>query len=288
MNTEARTKLGRGLEALLGEESVNGASRADVPVAAIGANPYQPRKTFDDDEIKALSESIRSHGVLQPLVVRHAEGGYQLIAGERRLRAARLAGLHNVPVTVVDFNDQMSFEAALIENVQRADLNPMDKALGFRDYLGRYSMTQEQLAARLGMARPTISNLVALLDLPADVQDLVRSGQLTAGHGKALKALGDPAKQSAMAREIIARGLSVHATEAMVKMPAVENEAEEPEGKAKKGAVKTRHVQGIEDDLKRRMGLKVEIKVKAKDRGQIVLSFESNDDFERIVEVLRK
>lgn len=287
MSAEARTRLGRGLEALLGEEPPEGAARSEVPVDAIEANPYQPRKNFDDDELKALSESIRSHGILQPLVVRQSEAGYQLIAGERRLRAAQLAGLDNVPVTVVDFNDQQSYEAALVENIQRTDLNPMDKARGFKDYLERYSMTHDQLAARLGMGRPTITNLVALLDLPPDVQDLVHSGQLSAGHAKAIKGIPDPAKQSAMAREIIARGLSVHATEAMVKLPTAERDEGE-KGGGRSAPVKTRHVQGIEDDLKRRMGVKVEIKVKAKDRGQVVLSFESNDDFERIVEALRK
>jgi len=285
---EKTTRLGRGLEALLGAEPMAADARPEVPVAAIEANPHQPRKTFDDDEIRSLSESIKNHGILQPLVVRQSAAGFQLIAGERRLRAAMAAGLLNVPVTVVDFNDQQSYEAALVENIQRADLNPIDKAHGFKDYLARYSMTHDQLAARLGMARPTISNLVALLELPADVQELVRIGQLSTGHAKVLKGLDDPARQSALAREIFARGLSVQALTDLLKAPAEEAKDEPEKSPGKPAATKTRHVQGIEDDLKRRMGLKVEIKVKAKDKGQIVLNFESNDDFERIVEALKK
>ncbi len=289
MSTEKNTRLGRGLEALMGAEAPVAAAPARLPVASIEANPFQPRKTFDDDEITSLSESIRSHGVLQPLVVRASATGYQLIAGERRLRAAMEAGLENVPVTVVDFNDQQSYEAALVENIQRADLNPIDKAHGFKDYLARFSMTHDELAARLGLGRTTITNLVSLLDLPEDVQELVRIGQLSTGHAKVIKGLDDPAKQSALAREIIARGLSVNATSAMLAAPPAEGEEEAaPEKPSKPTATKTRHVMSIEDDLKRRMGLKVEIKVKAKDRGQVVLSFESNDDFERIVEALKK
>ena len=229
MNVGKQTgRLGRGLEALLGEEPLGSApaSRADVAVSAIEANPYQPRKIFDDEELGSLRDSIGNHGVLQPLVVRQVGDRYELIAGERRLRAAKLAGLDHVPVTVVDFNDQQSFEAALVENIQRADLNPMDKATGFRDYLARYQMTHEQLAARLGMGRPTITNLVALLDLPDTIQEMVRSGALSVGHAKAIKGLPDADKQLGLAREIIARGMSVHATEAFVKTVG----AEQPEG----------------------------------------------------------
>ncbi|HEY7155815.1 MAG TPA: ParB/RepB/Spo0J family partition protein [Gemmataceae bacterium] len=167
---EKKSRLGRGLDALLSgadEGGVATATQSRVPVEAIEQNPYQPRKTFDDDELASLSASIRTHGVLQPLVVRPVGDHYQLVAGERRLRAAREAGLASVPVTVVDFNDQQVLEAALVENIQRSDLNPIEKAQGFKDYLTRYHMTHEQLAARLGLGRATITNLVALLELPA-------------------------------------------------------------------------------------------------------------------------
>src|SRR3989442_14127795 len=184
MSSEKKSRLGRGLDALLttAEGLPPASARNEVPVEAIENNPYQPRKTFDDDDLTSLGESIRNHGVLQPLVVRQVGDRFQLVAGERRLRAARAAGLGAVPVTVVDFNDQQTLEAALVENIQRADLNPIEKAQGFKEYLSRYSMTHEQLAARLGMGRPTITNLVALLDLPANLQDAVRVGQLTLGH----------------------------------------------------------------------------------------------------------
>jgi ParB family chromosome partitioning protein len=291
MTTERKPRLGRGLEALLSEEAGGkGTARADVPVEAIEENPHQPRKTFDDDEIAALGASIRTHGVLQPLVVRQVGGRYQLIAGERRLRAARSVGLPAVPVTVVDFNDQQALEAALVENIQRADLNPIEKAQGFKEYLGRYQMTHEQLAARLGLGRATITNLVALLDLPAPLQDSIRAGALSTGHAKILKGLTDPERQISVAKDIIARGLSVHATEAYVKGMAAEGKADDPGSApaARSGPEKTAHVQSVENELRQKLGMKVEIRVRGKDRGQLVVSFESNDDFERVLEALRR
>jgi ParB family chromosome partitioning protein len=290
---ERKSRLGRGLDALLGGADdgapANGASQ--VSVDAIEQCPFQPRKGFDDDELAALSASIKSHGVLQPLVVRQVGDRYQLVAGERRLRAARAAGLSSVPVTVVNFNDQEALEAALIENIQRADLNPIEKAQGFKDYLDRYKMTHEQLAGRLGLARPTITNLVALLELPQELQDAVRVGQLTTGHAKILKGITDPARQLQLSKEIIARGLSVHATEDFARRQAAERQAAEAaheSGNGRPTVVKSNHVQGVEDELRKKLGVRLEIKVKGKDRGQIILTFESNDDFERVVEVLRR
>jgi ParB family chromosome partitioning protein len=287
-----KARLGRGLDALLGGDGASAPPagvQSQVPVEVIEHNPYQPRKTFDDEELSSLKESIRTHGVLQPLVVRQVGDRYQLVAGERRLRAARAAGLAAVPVTVVDFNDQQVLEAALVENIQRSDLNPIEKAQGFKEYLTRYAMTHEQLAARLGLGRATITNLVALLDLPPGLQDAVRVGQLSTGHAKVLKGITDPARQAAVGKEIIARGLSVHATEAFVKQMASSPEEEKAPGGGggKAPPEKTSHVQGIEDELRQQLGLRVEIRVKGKDRGQIVLGFESNDDFERLLEVLR-
>src|SRR5205085_11939838 len=147
----------------------------------------QPRKAFDPDDLSALSESIKHHGVLQPLVVRVVGDRYQLIAGERRLRAAQQAGMTEVPVRIVDFNDQQVLEAALAENIQRTDLNPIEKAQGFKEYLERFGVTQEQLAQRLGLDRTTISNLVNLLELTSEVQEAVRLDQVSLGHAKALK-----------------------------------------------------------------------------------------------------
>jgi ParB family chromosome partitioning protein len=298
MNPERKTRLGRGLDALLGGgDETPGPSLAEVPVETIDNNPDQPRKTFDEDDLSSLSESIRNHGILQPLVVRQIGERYQLVAGERRLRAARAAGLPAVPVTVVDFNDQQALEAALVENIQRSDLNPIEKAQGFKEYLSRYEMTQDQLAARLGLARTTITNLVALLDLPEELQNSIQRGELSPSHAKALKAVADPLRQIALGKEIITRGLSVHATEAFVKQHQAEERtastepvvAEEVAEEAERPAPeKTAHVQAMEDELRQKLGLRVEIRVKGKDRGQVVLSFESNDDFERVIETLRR
>ncbi|HBI47050.1 MAG TPA: chromosome partitioning protein ParB, partial [Planctomycetales bacterium] len=158
---EKKSRLGRGLDALLGSDDAQASlssTQSHVSVEVIEQSPFQPRKGFDEDELSALSASIKTHGILQPLVVRQVGDRFQLVAGERRLRAARAAGLSSVPVTVVNFNDQQALEAALIENIQRSDLNPIEKAMGFKDYLDRYQMTHEHLATRLGMARPTITN----------------------------------------------------------------------------------------------------------------------------------
>jgi ParB family chromosome partitioning protein len=291
---EKKARLGRGLDALLSDipgEDGPPVGSPEVSVDVIENNPYQPRKQFDDDELTSLRESIKAHGVLQPLVVRQVGDRFQLIAGERRLRAARAAGLPAVPVRVVDFNDQQVVEAALVENIQRTDLNPIEKAQGFKDYLDRFQMTHDQLARRLGLGRPTISNLVALLELPPDIQDAVRVGQLSTGHAKLLKGVNDAARQSQIAKEIVARGLSVHAAEALIKQGSPEPEATESGPKEETptpAPEKTAHVQGIEDEIRQKLSLRVEIRVKGKERGQIVLGFESNDDFERLVEVLRR
>jgi ParB family chromosome partitioning protein len=288
---EKKARLGRGLDALIGNGDGATPTQTDAPLDAIERNPYQPRKEFDDAELNALSASIRSHGVLQPLVVRQVGDHFQLVAGERRLRAAKAAGLASVPVRIVDFNDQQILEAALVENIQRADLNPIEKAQGFKDYLDRFKMTHEQLAGRLGLGRPTITNLVALLELPQEVQNMVRVGQLTTGHGKILKGVSGGDRQLALAKDIVARGLSVHAAEGFIKQQAAARltGAPEPSGsEPRTPPEKTAHVQGVENELRQKLGLRVEIKVRGADKGQIVLAFESNDDFERVLEVLRR
>jgi ParB family chromosome partitioning protein len=296
---DKKTRLGRGLDALLGGSTNGGEAAAialaqpEVSVESIDHNPHQARKSFDEDEIASMADSIRSNGVLQPLVVRRLGHRYQLIAGERRLRAARLAGLTAVPVRVVDFNDQQVMEASLVENIQRTDLNPIEKAQGFKDYLERFHVTHDELARRLGLARVTITNLVGLLELPQAIQDEVRRGQITMGHAKILKGITDPARQMALCKEIIARGLSVHGTEAHLKEAAQHEQESRARSQESGGAdpeqvEKTAHVQGIEDELRQKLATRVEIRLRAKDRGQIVLSFESNDDFERLLETLRK
>jgi ParB family chromosome partitioning protein len=286
-----KPRLGRGLDALIAgpaDAAPATGPTAVVPIGRIQNNPFQPRKAFDDDELAQLTASVRAHGVLQPVVVRPAGDGFQLIAGERRLRAAQRAGLADIPVRVVDFNDQQVLEAALVENIQRSDLNPIEKALGFKDYLDRFHMKQDQLAERLGMDRTTISNLLGLLNLPAEVQDWVRVGQLTLGHAKVLKGLHEPARVVVLAKETIAKNLSVHALEQLTKQQKTEAAAAAGDVPAKAAVEKTAHVQAIEDELRQKLATRVQIKLRSKDKGQIVLGFDSNDDFERIVETFRK
>jgi ParB family transcriptional regulator, chromosome partitioning protein len=286
---EKKNRLGRGLDALLSAPGEVELNHNQIPLRDIDQNPYQPRRSFDEDELASLSDSIKAHGVLQPLVVRRVDGHFQLIAGERRLRAARAAGLDSVPVRVVDFNDQQVLEAALVENIQRADLNPIEKAQGFKEHLDRFGLTHEQLAARLGLARTTITNLVGLLDLPSEVQDAVRRQQVSTGHAKLLKGVTDREKQLHLCHEIIARGLSVHATEALIKQPIAGNGTPALVRKEEKEEIeKSAHIQSIEDELRQKLATRVEIRLKAEDKGQIVLIFSSNDDFERLLEVLRQ
>jgi ParB family chromosome partitioning protein len=285
-----KRRLGRGLDALFASTSGPGnngtavAEEARVAVDQIDHNPFQPRKMFDDEELSALSDSIRTHGILQPLVVRQVGDRYQIVAGERRLRAAQAAGHGDVPVRVVDFNDQQVLEAALVENIQRTDLNPIEKAQGFQEYLERFKMTHEDLAKRLGLDRSTVTNLVRLLELPPEVQSAVRVGQITGGHARALLSLTDRERQVSLCKEIIARGHSVRATEALVKGQKSDSGDSSP-----KPAVpaKTAHIQAIEDELRQKLATRVEIRLRSADKGQIVLTFESNDDFERLLEVFR-
>jgi ParB family chromosome partitioning protein len=298
-----KPRLGRGLEALLGGEGEEGATAAAglvVPTSSIQLNPYQPRKHFDEDELNSLAESIKVHGILQPLVVRPIAEGYQLVAGERRLRAAQRAGLVEVPVHVVQLDDQQLIEAALVENIHRTDLNPIEKAQGFADYLQRFGLSDQELAARLGLGRSTISNLVGLLTLPPEVQEQVRSGQLSVGHAKVIKGMGaDSERQVALAREVMLRQLSVRELEEYVKeikanppvgsAAAADAPTDQERSETKVVYEKTSHVLAIEKELQQRLLVRgVTIKLKGKDKGQIVLTFDSNDDFERLVEVLRR
>jgi ParB family transcriptional regulator, chromosome partitioning protein len=264
-------------------------ARDETAVEMIERNPYQPRKHFDKDELSSLSASIKSHGILQPILVRMMGNHFQLVAGERRLRAAQEAGIKRVPIHVVDFNDQQAYEAALVENIQRSDLNPIEKALGFKDYLDRFKLNHDQLANRLGLARPTITNLINLLELAPEVQDGIRLNQITEAHAKVLKGIKNKERQVAMFKQIVAMGLSVKAAESLLRDQKSEPPAE-TNGEREPAEVveKTAHVKGLEDELRKKLATPVEIKLRAKDKGQFVLRFETNDDFERILEVLRK
>jgi ParB family transcriptional regulator, chromosome partitioning protein len=290
-----KPRLGRGLTSLLGDlpgdaPAHEGNQQTTLSLSAIAANPYQARRAFDEDEIKHLSDSIKTHGILQPLVVRAVNGSFQLIAGERRLRAAQQAGLAEVPVTVVNFDDQQVFEASLVENIQRSDLNPIEKAQGFKDYLERYGGTHEQLAARIGIDRSSVSNLVNLLQLPDEVQDAVRLNHITLGHAKILKGLASRQRQIELCKEVMMKGLSVKALELIVKQHRIEAEAAAATAAMKEltPSYKTAHVQVIETELRQRFATRVEIRVKEKDKGHIVIGFDTSDEFERIVETMRR
>lgn len=287
MEKKQLPRLGRGLDALLGNgHTLSHLTPAKVPISRIQPNPHQPRKNFDEEELKQLEDSIRTHGVLSPILVRPVGEHYQLIAGERRLRAAQRAGLTEIPANVREMDERQVQEAALVENIQRADLNPIEKAAGFKAYLDRYQVTHEQLAARIGVDRSTITNLLGLLNLPAEVQEFVRTGAISLGHAKVLKGLASADQQVALCKEVIAKNLSVHALEALTKQHKEEPADSKDEKAAETG--RTAHVQSIEDELRQRLAIRVAIKLKSKDKGQIVLQFDSNDDFERMLEVLRK
>jgi ParB family transcriptional regulator, chromosome partitioning protein len=286
-----KTRLGRGLDTLIpmlekGADAPPVAAQIEVPLDLIQHNPYQPRKSFDADELASLSASVKNLGILQPLVVRKVGEQYQLIAGERRLRAAHDAGLAAVPVRIVDFNDQQIIEAALVENIQRADLNPIEKAHGFKDYLERFKISHEQLAQRLGLARTTIANLVNLLDLEPEVQEGLRTNQISEGHAKLLKGVKDRERQLQVYRQIVAQGLTLKAAEPLVREGREEPPA--PGEPRSRPEWRTKHVQALEDELRQKLAVKAEIVLKAKDKGQIILRFESNDDFMRLLEVLRR
>jgi ParB family transcriptional regulator, chromosome partitioning protein len=288
-----KPRLARGIEALFNSDGATATAPMSVAIERIQHNPFQPRKVFDTDELDGLCESIKTHGLLQPVVVRQVGETFQLVAGERRLRAAKSAGKTEVPVVLVDFNDRQSFEAALAENIQRADLNPIEKAQGFKQYLEQFGVTQEELAGKLGVDRTSISNLIGLLDLAPEVQDAVRMKQITLGHAKVLKGVKDRERQVAICKEVILKGHSVHATEALLKQPAAEptstssTTGSTSAGGSKPVVEKSAHIQGIEDDLNRKLATRVEIRLRETDKGQIILHFETNDDFQRLVGLLQ-
>ena len=211
--------LGKGLGALLGESAmqpVNQQSPLLLPLQKIEPHRLQPRRNFAEEELSALADSIRQHGVIQPLTVRLLDSGYyQIIAGERRWRAARLAGLREVPVVVIEADDKKAMELALIENLQRADLTPIEEARGYQQLIGEYGITQEQVADRVSKSRPAVANAMRLLSLPDELLALVEEGKLTAGHARAILSLKEKPQQLAVAQKVINLQLSVRQTEAM-------------------------------------------------------------------------
>ncbi len=300
-----RRRLGRGLNALLGrggvdEESENQTGDSSVPsvsadqdeidIDLIERNPYQPRQEFEADSLKELEGSIRQHGVLQPLLVRPFDGAYQLIAGERRLKAAREAGMKTVPCRVLNLEERQVCEVAIEENLKRKDLSVLEKAQAFRNYLDQFDSTIEQLAQTLSLDRSTVNNMIRLLDLAEPVKQALQSEKISAGHARALLSL-DEQKQVSVCEQVQAESLSVRKTEAEVRK-ILKGEADTiPFEKAKKAASApemTNHLLDLQQQLREILGAKVEIKLKTDQSGQILIPFDSNDTFERITGVLRK
>ena len=282
MSTNQRG-LGRGLGALIDDFSAPETQQevTRLPLQKVEPNPNQPRRRFDEEELQSLADSIAEHGILQPLAVRAMEGGfYQIIAGERRWRAARLAGLKEVPVVVVEADDRTVMELALIENLQRQDLNPIEEAEGYRVLTEEYGLTQEQAAARVGKSRPAVANALRLLALPEDVRSLVEKGELSAGHARAVLSLPTPARQRAAAQKILTLRLSVRQAEAMCKRLAAEEKKPEP---AKRPAVN--YIAECEKALTRRLDRKVRI-VGGKRKGRFELEFYGEEDLQRLYEAL--
>lgn len=278
------TGLGRGLDALFGDPDLpaQGEGSVSLPISQVEPGLNQPRKRFDPESLADLAESIRVHGVIQPLTVRRLPSGYyQIIAGERRWRAARLAGLSQVPVVVIEADDRKAMELALIENLQRADLNPIEEAEGYQQLISQYGMTQEQAAERVGKSRPAVANALRLLSLGPEILKLVEAGTISAGHARALLVLKTDGERMAVAQKVQNLSLSVRQTEALCKKMA-----KPPKEAPKEAPVAVDYVAECEKELKRTLGRGVRI-VDGKRKGHIELEYYGQDDLQRLYEVLQ-
>ncbi|MDD4269919.1 MAG: ParB/RepB/Spo0J family partition protein [Pirellulales bacterium] len=261
---------------------------ARVDIRQIDSNPFQPRRDFGDAELDSLVDSLRSHGLLQPLVVRRVGERYQLVAGERRLRAAARAGWTEVPIQLIEADDRQTAELAIVENLQRKDLNALEKAASFQRYLDQYGATQEELAARLTIDRSTVANLIRLLELPDAVQQAVREGRITPGHARALLPLGDEREQIAFCQKIHDEALSVRKTETLVQETIRESDGRQLRVVGEAGAgrpmrrVTSEHVAALEQTFRAALGLRVAITHNSRGRGKLVVYFGGHDDFARL------
>lgn len=291
--------LGRGLSALIPQAAPVAAkgvaaepapppkgSVMKLPIESIHRDPRQPRRHFDAEKLRELTESIKAQGVLQPVLVRKAASGYTLIAGERRWRASQAAGLHEVPAIVRDVSEGEAFELALVENLQRADLNPMEEAEGYHRLVEEFGLTQEQAAQRVGKERSTVANALRLLGLPDDVKLMVGQGSLSAGHARALLGVPRLPEMKELAAQVAARKLSVRDTEKLVQQAkASGTKGKEAPAAPRKPSAQVRH---LVEELQRSLGTKVRLSEKGSGKGTIEVDYFSYDDLDRILKVLRK
>ena len=287
MAKKSEARLGKGLAAIFGEDvsdvlediqqgksDTHVSGRFEVPVDQVRPNPYQPRKTFDEQRLKELAQSIQQHGVFTPILVKKSVGGYELIAGERRLRASKMAGLENIPAIEMEFDDQQMMEIALLENIQREDLNVIEEAKAYEKMIGKLGYTQEELARRIGKSREHVANTLRLLRLPQKIQEYVIAHQLSMGHVRALLSLRDEDMMEEIAEKAIREQLSVRAVEKLVK--AISNP--EPKAKEKKHDI---HLEAVCHRLEERFQTTVKIS-----SHQLTIQFSDNDDLNRILEMI--
>jgi ParB family transcriptional regulator, chromosome partitioning protein len=291
-DAKRKPRLGKGLSALLGEYMPSEEGQAHGPVRSVqlsrvAANPFQPRREFDGEQLGELTASIRENGLLQPLVVRPLAGGdgWELVAGERRMRALRALGWSEAPAMVRELDDRAMLLLAIVENVQRAELSPLEEARGYRRLIDEFGLTQQEVSEHVGRERSTVANLLRLLQLPASVQRLVDEGEISMGHARALLGAGSEQRIATLARETVAQGLSVREVERRVR-----DERERPDagrrGEEPAEGVDDPHLRRIEVELRRALGTKVRIRVREGNRGRLEIPFLGAEDFERLMEIL--
>lgn len=279
-----KKKLGRGLGELLGDALDDTGRVMDISIDEISPNPWQPRRDFDEESLNALASSIRENGLIQPVVVRKKKDGtYELAAGERRWRAAKIAGLTVIPAISKEYDDRSMAEMALVENLQRKDLNPVDEGMAYRKLMDEYGLTQENISKKVGKSRPYVANMVRLLDLPEEVKDFLSKGQLTAGQARPLLGLESDAEKVQLARRIVKEGLSARKVEDIIR------EGKEP--KKKEDPPAAAFMKAVEEKLGLSVGSKVRIRIgkgKNAHKGTISISFSNDEEFQRIADILNQ
>ncbi|MFH1386708.1 MAG: ParB/RepB/Spo0J family partition protein [bacterium] len=278
--------LGKGLGALIPPGSVftGGRTIVNVDINNVVPNPRQPRTSFTKEALHDLAESIKVHGVIEPILTRMRQGKYELIAGERRLRAAKQAGLNSIPSIVKDFTDQQSMELSLIENLQREDLNPMDEAEGYARLASEFGLTQEDIATRVGKSRPTVTNMIRLLSLPKPIKDSLRKGDITTGHARPLLTIEDPERQLHLWHEIVKGKLNVRDAEIFVTGKAPEHAKAKKSGR-KRAATQNVELNSLVEQLTEQLATKVKV-FGSPERGKIEIEYYSKEDLERILEII--